>query len=385
MHACIIIYVGMYLKSCIIPIPFFPAGCISSIIVDAQTGPYSNKYYGADQNPWYGANPQLAIELSNSNVKYSAELTGKKDYGEKVVRVLTKYDFNPRLPGCFTKDQIKNVYLQAPPGGTDGWFVTSVDTYTRNAEGRKTNLTSNPNLYRWIDYDEQEKYLPNSARLVPLTLAQPTDLLKCGYGIPICECHPSAKVCVFNLEVDEIMTFTSYKKYPVSAGDGLFIRGGAGVIYQINKNGNTEPLEQYQSKFCANISNAADCTDPQFVDGKTYRMAIGVNGQIPGPTVIAHENQILEIRVHNNLSTEGISIHWHGMHQKGTPWMDGVGQVTQCQIGPSSSYVYMYTASPSGTFWYHSHSGAQRTDGFFGTLIVKERPEKIERIKKKIR
>ena len=40
----------------------------------------------------------------------------------------------------------------------------------------------------------------------------------------------------------------------------------------------------------------------------------------------------------------------------------------------------MYTASPSGTFWYHSHSGAQRTDGFYGALIVKERPERLEKI-----
>ena len=61
--------------------------------------------------------------------------------------------------------------------------------------------------------------------------------------------------------------------------------------------------------------------------------------------------------------------------------MDGVGQVTQCQIGPSSSYTYDYIAKPSGTFWYHSHSGAQRTDGFFGALIVKERGPRIATVK----
>ena len=60
------------------------------------------------------------------------------------------------------------------------------------------------------------------------------------------------------------------------------------------------------------------------------------------------------------------------MHQRESPWMDGVGQVTQCQIGPSLSFSYEYTAKPAGTFWYHSHSGAQRTDGFYGALIVKE-------------
>ena len=80
----------------------------------------------------------------------------------------------------------------------------------------------------------------------------------------------------------------------------------------------------------------------------------------------------------------GISIHWHGMHQIGTPWMDGVGQVTQCQIGPSSSYTYKYVAKPSGTFWYHSHSGAQRTDGFFGTLVVKENGERMKTVMNKL-
>ena len=130
---------------------------------------------------------------------------------------------------------------------------------------------------------------------------------------------------------------------------------------------------------CATLDNA-NCTSPQFVDGKTYRMAIGVNGQIPGPTLIVHEGQTVIIHVHNNLTTEGISIHWHGIHQRDTPYMDGVGQVTQCHIGPSSSFSYQYKASPAGTFWYHSHSGTQRTDGLFGGLIVKERKERMENL-----
>ena len=113
-------------------------------------------------------------------------------------------------------------------------------------------------------------------------------------------------------------------------------------------------------------------------------MGIAVNGQIPGPTLIVHEEQRVVIHVHNNLTSEGISIHWHGMHQKGTPWMDGVGQVTQCQIGPSSSFSYEYIARPSGTFWYHSHSGAQRTDGFYGALIVKESLRRRKQIRKRL-
>ena len=156
------------------------------------------------------------------------------------------------------------------------------------------------------------------------------------------------------------------------------MRGTQGVIYYFDDNGTPTPLQT--NRTCSDLSNT-DCTNPQFVDGKTYRLAIAVNGQIPGPTLIVHEGQTVLIHVHNNLTSEGISIHWHGMHQRGTPWFDGVGQVTQCPIGPQSSFSYMYIASPSGTFWYHSHSGAQRTDGFYGALIVKETPERMEEIR----
>ena len=120
------------------------------------------------------------------------------------------------------------------------------------------------------------------------------------------------------------------------------------------------------------------------VDGKTYRLAIAVNGQVPGPTLIVHDQQLVKITVQNNLTIEGISIHWHGMHQIGTPWMDGVGQVSHCQIGPSENFTYIYTASPSGTFWYHSHSVAQRMDGFFGALVVKEKQDRLTSIKEKV-
>ena len=33
-------------------------------------------------------------------------------------------------------------------------------------------------------------------------------------------------------------------------------------------------------------------------------------------------------------------------------------------------------AKPRGTFWYHSHIGAQRTNGVFGAFIIKEKPRK---------
>ena len=197
------------------------------------------------------------------------------------------------------------------------------------------------------------------------------ETLYCEYGNSSCECKEEADVCIFNLEIDEIQTFTSYQKFFVNEPTGIATRGFEGVGYYINESGIPLPLGDPRAQ-CATLNNA-NCTSPQFVDGKTYRMAIAVNGQIPGPTLIVHEGQIVIVHVHNNLTTEGISVHWHGIHQRESPYMDGVGQVTQCQIGPSSSFSYQYKASPPGTFWYHSHSGTQRTDGLFGGLIVKEK------------
>ena len=175
-----------------------------------------------------------------------------------------------------------------------------------------------------------------------------------------------------------IRTFTRYQKIFEGKPTGVAIRGTKGMIYYVAENGTALPLDPDGT--CSTLNNTK-CTKPQFVDGKTYRLAIAVNGQIPGPTLIVYEGQNVTVHVKNNLTSEGISVHWHGMHQRGTPWMDGVGQVTQCPIGPQSTFSYKYTATPSGTFWYHSHSGAQRTDGLFGALIVRERNATMQKIR----
>ena len=72
------------------------------------------------------------------------------------------------------------------------------------------------------------------------------------------------------------------------------------------------------------------------------------------------------------------------MHQKNSYWMDGVEHITQCGIPPGASFTYIFKADPYGTHWYHSHSGAQRTDGLFGALIVKEEAKLKREIIKQI-
>jgi L-ascorbate oxidase len=52
-----------------------------------------------------------------------------------------------------------------------------------------------------------------------------------------------------------------------------------------------------------------------------------------------------------------ISMHWHGLHQKGTPFMDGVPYITQCPIDFGNTFRYRFMARKPGSFLYHSHAG----------------------------
>jgi FtsP/CotA-like multicopper oxidase with cupredoxin domain len=108
-----------------------------------------------------------------------------------------------------------------------------------------------------------------------------------------------------------------------------------------------------------------------------YRIVLSIDDgdgvfKFPGPTIRARKNDVIQVNVHNDLTTEAISIHWHGIHQMNTPWMDGVSFVTQYPILPMQTFNYTFIASPIGTHWYHSHTGAQYADGLFGVLIVED-------------
>ncbi|XP_078664411.1 uncharacterized protein LOC144907345 isoform X1 [Branchiostoma floridae x Branchiostoma belcheri] len=100
------------------------------------------------------------------------------------------------------------------------------------------------------------------------------------------------------------------------------------------------------------------------------RNVITVNDMFPGPTIEVVEGAQVVVKVTNKLLSEATSIHWHGLHMRGTPYMDGVAYVTQCPIMPRESFVYRFRAEPAGTHFYHSHISTQREDGLFGALIV---------------
>ncbi|KAK9377146.1 Cupredoxin [Lipomyces chichibuensis] len=105
-----------------------------------------------------------------------------------------------------------------------------------------------------------------------------------------------------------------------------------------------------------------------YPDGVAKSMVL-VNRLFPGPTIRANKGDTLLVHVNNHLN-ESTSLHFHGLHQRGTNAMDGVPGVTQCGIPPGESFTYRIVLSQSGTFWWHSHSSTHRIDGMAGAMVV---------------
>ncbi|RDW68218.1 hypothetical protein BP5796_08875 [Coleophoma crateriformis] len=96
-----------------------------------------------------------------------------------------------------------------------------------------------------------------------------------------------------------------------------------------------------------------------------------INGDFPGPTIEARTGDTITVSVTNALDDEGVSIHWHGIHMRGTNHMDGAVGFTQSLIPIGEKFIYEFQVeNQDGTFWYHAHSHVQRGDGLYGGLVV---------------
>ncbi|KAH7148214.1 multicopper oxidase [Dactylonectria macrodidyma] len=103
-----------------------------------------------------------------------------------------------------------------------------------------------------------------------------------------------------------------------------------------------------------------------------------VNGQSPGPLIEANTGDVIRVVVNNHMPEASTTIHWHGIDQRNTVWMDGVHGVTQCGIPPGESFTYEFNVTDQrGTFWYHSHVSVQYTDGLYGPIIIHDPEENI--------
>ncbi|XP_055998671.1 uncharacterized protein LOC130047473 [Ostrea edulis] len=175
-------------------------------------------------------------------------------------------------------------------------------------------------------------------------------------------CPPDEEICEFDWVIDYIETMIYYDENcsgkPIVVRNGsLFKRTGCNQFVPIHIN--------------------EDANKAIFADG-SYKLIYGINGNYPGPSVVVYEGQQVVVNIKNNLLMEGITIHWHGMVQWHTPWMDGVGTVSHCPINPGETFQYRFLADPPGTHWYHSHLGTERTDGISGALVVLPNPNNPE-------
>ncbi|KAK3090802.1 hypothetical protein FSP39_014772 [Pinctada imbricata] len=121
------------------------------------------------------------------------------------------------------------------------------------------------------------------------------------------------------------------------------------------------------SRACYNCPfNATDCHRPHCVpaDG-TARAITVINRMLPGPAIHICLGDTVIVNLYNKLEGhEGLTIHWHGVHQDGSPHMDGCTNVNT-----------VFKPSNPGTHFWHAHSGLQRADGIFGGFIVREPKE----------
>ncbi|KAK3730124.1 hypothetical protein RRG08_030555 [Elysia crispata] len=121
-------------------------------------------------------------------------------------------------------------------------------------------------------------------------------------------------------------------------------------------------------------SNKSDCSLPQCVTGAgLHRPVLTVNRMVPGPALHVCQGDTIEVLVDNRMELgEGTTIHWHGVTQKGTPYMDGTSMITQCPITKWSKMKYSFIAAEAGTQFWHSHAALQRSDGLFGSLVIRQ-------------
>lgn len=114
-------------------------------------------------------------------------------------------------------------------------------------------------------------------------------------------------------------------------------------------------------------------------DGVHEKQVIGFNGKWPLPEIHVNKGDRVELYLTNGLVNKNTSLHFHGIFQNGTNYMDGPQMVTQCPIAPNDTYLYNFTVpDQAGTFWYHSHTGAQYGDGLRAPFIVHSDDEPFE-------
>lgn len=200
--------------------------------------------------------------------------------------------------------------------------------------------------------------------------------LVCDYG-ENCEEYCDDDICEYrwHLRHRHTMSWRTFDHYKGKFAD-----------YPLEWNDETEQLEimivgmktPLEPPFDENMNPKDPMDDLENIlagDGREGRRVITINNQFPGPNLRARHGSIIKVKVYNDLPTEAVTVHWHGIHQTDNYWMDGAAYANQCPISAHQNYTYVFRAEIPGTFWYHSHNGIQRLDGIFGGLTIYDKDE----------
>uniref|UniRef100_A0ACD5Y3Z1 Uncharacterized protein n=1 Tax=Avena sativa TaxID=4498 RepID=A0ACD5Y3Z1_AVESA len=99
------------------------------------------------------------------------------------------------------------------------------------------------------------------------------------------------------------------------------------------------------------------------------RIITAVNGQLPGPTIQATEGDTVVVHLVNE-SPYSMTIHWHGIFQRGSQWADGPAMITQCPVRAGGNYTYRFNVTgQEGTLWWHAHISFLRAT-VYGALVI---------------
>ncbi|KAJ5614692.1 hypothetical protein N7528_008346 [Penicillium herquei] len=107
------------------------------------------------------------------------------------------------------------------------------------------------------------------------------------------------------------------------------------------------------------------------------RDVILVNDSFPGPELrlVQGDDVIFDVK---NECPFNVTVHFHGIDQKGTPWSDGVPGLSQRPIVSGSKFRYQWTADQYGSYFYHAHHRGQLEDGLYGPIYI-EPANSVER------
>ncbi|KAJ3294527.1 laccase, multicopper oxidase, benzenediol:oxygen oxidorectuctase [Rhizoclosmatium sp. JEL0117] len=164
------------------------------------------------------------------------------------------------------------------------------------------------------------------------------------------------------------------RKYAIIAGIfvAVCVAIGLGVKFGLPQNATISSTTSTTSKSASSLSvkQFSLVLTHQLVnlDG-VWKWMMLANGQLDFPIHVV-TGDFVEVEVVNRMNVS-TSIHWHGLFQEDTPWMDGAAMVTQGLIASGETLVYKFsTGNQTGSYWWHAHYASQYVDGIRGPFII---------------